>query len=195
MRYLWIRIDNVILNFIHCVCPIRHSTQMEALKYHLILGKCSCNKNIRVIRKKTVLCKRLVCTILFLWGWSAADYEGVSQEPWGLSHFVILQISVSHWQLLYLLTRGTGKDPSEVHQGYYLMAKRVIAGRSKLRGRVSYHSLSPTICTDCRRLLLGLEIKLRYVTKQQRAPSKGHKTSQVSPFLGKWVTRNYNQFS
>lgn len=32
------------LYFIHCICSIGHSTQVEALKYHLILRKCSCNK-------------------------------------------------------------------------------------------------------------------------------------------------------
>lgn len=32
------------LYFIHCVCSIGNSTQVEALKYHLILCKCSCNK-------------------------------------------------------------------------------------------------------------------------------------------------------
>lgn len=32
------------LYFVHCVCSIGNSTQVEAFKYHLILCQCSCNR-------------------------------------------------------------------------------------------------------------------------------------------------------
>lgn len=46
--YLQVGIEDVALDFVHRVCSVGHSAQMEPLKYHLVLSEGSCDRGISI---------------------------------------------------------------------------------------------------------------------------------------------------
>lgn len=46
LTYLQVGVQDMTLDFIHSVCSIGDSTQMEPLKYHFILSERSCDREI-----------------------------------------------------------------------------------------------------------------------------------------------------